>query len=140
MAQIITHRGTVENVGKGSVKVRIIQLSACSSCVARKMCNSSEQKEKHVDVTVSEGEHFQTGDEVMLTGTLKMGLRAVVLAYAVPLVLLLAALFLSIRLTGDEPLGALTALLVLVAYYGVLYVNKSRLTKKFSFTIKHLNK
>lgn len=140
MAQIITHRGTVENVDKGFVKVRIVQLSACSSCVARKMCNSSEQKEKQVEVTVPEGECFQVGDEVMLTGTLKMGLRAVVLAYALPLVLLLAVLFLSVRLTGSEPMGALLALLALVVYYGGLYMNKSRLTKKFSFTIKHLNK
>lgn len=139
MAQIITHRGTVENVGKGYVKVRIVQLSACSSCVAKKMCNSSEQKEKSIDVMTDEGEHYRVGDEVVLTGTLKMGLKAVVLAYAIPLILLLAVLFLSVHLTGDEPLGALAALVSLSLYYGLLYINRSRLTKKFSFTIKHLN-
>ncbi len=139
MAQIITHRGTVENVGKGRVEVRIVQLSACSSCVAKKMCNSSEQKEKLIDVKVPEGEHYQVGDEVMLTGTLKMGLRAVVLAYAIPLALLVAVLFLLVHLTGDEPLSALAALVALAVYYGLLYMNRARLTKKFSFTIKHLN-
>lgn len=139
MAQIITHRGTVENVGKGRVEVRIVQLSACSSCVAKKMCNSSEQKEKLIDVKVPEGEHFKAGDEVVLTGTLKMGLRAVVLAYAIPLVLLVAVLFLLVHLTGDEPLSALAALVALAAYYGLLYMNRTRLTRKFSFTIKHLN-
>ena len=139
MAQIITHRGTVENVGKGQVRVSIVQLSACSSCVAKKLCNSSEQKEKWVDVAVAESERYKIGDEVLLTGTLKMGLKAVVLAYVVPLVLLLAVLFLSVHLTGDEPLGALLSLVALAAYYGALYLNKSRLTRKFSFTIKHLN-
>lgn len=139
MAQIITHRGTVENVGKGYVKVRIVQLSACSSCVAKKMCNSSEQKEKSVDVVVGEGEHYHIGDEVMLTGTLKMGLKAVVLAYAVPLLLLSAVLFLSVHFTGDEPLGALVSLSALALYYGLLYVNRTRLNRNFSFTIKHLN-
>lgn len=139
MAKNITHRGTVENIDNGHIKVRMVQTSACSSCAAKRLCNSSEQKEKWVDVWVSDGEHYQIGEEVMLTGTLKMGMKAVVLAYVFPLLLLLLSLFGAISMTGDEPLAALMAILVLLAYYGVLYMNRSRLTEKFSFTIKHLN-
>lgn len=139
MAQIIQHRGTVENVGKERVQVRIVQLSACSSCAAKKMCNSSEQKEKLIDVYVKGGESYLTGEEVMLTGTLRMGLKAVVLAYVIPLFLLLAVLFFTVSVLGNEPLGALLSLTALALYYGGLYMNRKALTRNFSFTIKHLN-
>ena len=109
MAQIIIHRGTVKSVKGKHICVQITQASACSSCVAKKMCNSSESKE-----------------------------TAVFWAYGAPLLLLMAVLLATLQVTTDEPLAALMALASLAVYYGVLYLNKNRLTRKFSFTIKHI--
>ena len=57
--------------------MQIIQASACSSCVAKKMCNSSESKEKLVDIVSPEAFSYQVGEEVLLTGSVEMGLKAV---------------------------------------------------------------
>ena len=138
MAQTIIHRGIVKSVRGEHIRVQITQASACSSCVATKLCNSSESKEKIIDVVSSEAFSYQTGEEVLLTGNLGMGMTAVFWAYGAPLLLLVAVLFAAFQVTAEEPLAALMALAFLAVYYAVLYLNKKKLTRKFSFVIKHI--
>ena len=129
----IKHEGIVESIGTGSCRVRILQASACSSCSARQLCRSSESKEKLIEVRG----HYPTlrvGDGVTLVGSVRQGLRASVIAYVVPLVLMVIALFIGTRLAG-EGTGALAALLVLALYYGVLYLFRDKLGKEFAFEI-----
>ena len=132
--ETISHEGIVENVGAGSCTVRILQASACSSCSARSLCRSSESKEKVIEVA---GHYptLRTGDSVTLVGTYSQGLHASFLAYIVPLVLMLFALFIGTRMGGDG-IGALAALLVLTLYYCVLYLFRDKLSKQFTFKIK----
>lgn len=132
--EAIRHEGIVESIGTECCSVRILQASACSSCSARLMCRSSESKEKLIEV---KGHYptLQVGDKVTLTGSVHQGLRASVLAYIVPLILMLIALYLGTRLGGDG-IGALAALIVLVLYYGVLYLLRDKLGKQFSFKIE----
>ena len=129
----IKHEGIVESIGTESCRVRILQASACSSCSARQLCRSSESKEKLIEVRG----HYPTlhvGDGVTLVGSVRQGLRASVIAYVVPLVLMVIALFIGTRLAG-EGTGALAALLVLALYYGVLYLFRDKLGKEFAFEI-----
>lgn len=132
--ETISHEGIVESIGTGSCRVRILQASACSSCSARQLCRSSESKEKLIEVR---GHYptLQVGDSVTLTGSVRQGLRASVLAYIVPLILMVAALFACSRLYG-EGIGALAVLLVLALYYGLLYMMRDRLGKEFEFEIE----
>ncbi|MBP5393574.1 MAG: SoxR reducing system RseC family protein [Bacteroidaceae bacterium] len=130
----IKHKGIVESIGTKSCWVRILQASACSSCEARKLCRSSESKEKLVEV---KGHYptLQVGNQVTLVGSVRQGLRASVLAYVIPLILMLVALFAGTRLGGDG-IGALAALLFLALYYGVLFLLRDKLDKQFSFKIE----
>lgn len=132
--ETISHEGIVESIGTGSCLVRILQASACSSCSARQLCRSSESKEKLIEVR---GHYptLQVGDSVTLTGSVRQGLRASVLAYIVPLILMVAVLFACSHLYG-EGIGALAALLVLALYYGLLYMMRDRLGKEFEFEIE----
>ena len=132
--ETIRHEGIVESIGANNVSVRILQASACSSCSARGLCRSSESKEKLIDVR----RHYPTlevGDSVTLQGSVRQGLRASVLAYVIPLILMTIALFIGVR-QGGEGIGALAALLVLVLYYGVLFLLRDRIEKKFEFKLE----
>ena len=82
MRQMIIHRGTVESVNGSHVSVRITQLAACSACAARRLCNSSESKEKKIDVATPDAASFSSGEEVVLAGRLSLGLQAVLWAYS----------------------------------------------------------
>ena len=134
-AETIRHEGIIESLGAEGCTVRILQASACSSCSARQLCRSSESKEKLVEVKG----HYPTlhvGDRVMLVGSVRQGLRASVLAYVVPLIIMLAVLFLVTYHYGEK-LGALAALLALALYYGVLFLLKDKLAGQFSFRIEN---
>ena len=136
MADIIKHRGVVEKVDGSHVVVRIVQTSACSACSAKGLCNASESKEKQIDIYGVQGS-YQIGDKVVVCGTTSMGMRAVLLAFGVPLLVLLLALFVTMRVTdGDALLSALVALLAVTPYYLVIYLRKDKLDKSFSFTIE----
>ena len=139
MAQNISHNGIVEKINGKHILVRICQTSACSSCVAKKLCNSSESKEKTIDIYCENPSAYTIGEEVIIVGTIGMGMSAVLWAYVIPLLLLIIALSLSIFFIHSEPLSALIAVIVLFIYYLSLYFNRNRLSKKFSFNIKPLN-
>lgn len=134
-AETIRHEGIIESLGAEGCTVRILQASACSSCSARQLCRSSESKEKLVEVKG----HYPTlhvGDRVTLVGSVRQGLRASVLAYVVPLIIMLVVLFLVTHHYGEK-LGALAALLALALYYGVLFLLKDKLAGQFSFRIEN---
>ena len=136
MTDIIKHRGRVEKVEGSHVVVRIVQTSACSACSIKGHCNASESKEKLIDV-FEVNASYQIGEEVVLLGTTSMGMQAVLLAFGVPLLILLLALAISMHLTNDDALiSSLVGLLSIVPYYLVIYFCKDKLKKTFSFTIE----
>ena len=96
----------------------------------------AEAKEKEVEVCTSGHEAYQVGQEVMLEGRLSDGRKAAMIAYGLPLLLLLPVLFISIRLTGSDTVGALCGLGVIVLYYLCIYLFfRKRLQQQFSFAI-----
>ena len=136
MADIIKHRGVVEKIEGTHVVVRIVQTSACSACSAKGLCNASESKEKQIDVYGVQAS-YRIGEEVVVCGTTSMGMRAVLLAFGVPLLILLLALFVTMRMTdGDALLSAFVALLAVMPYYLLVYFMKDKLDRTFSFTIE----
>ena len=136
MADIIKHRGLVEKIDGSHVVVRIVQTSACSACSAKGLCNASESKEKQIDV-YEVNPAYRIGEEVVLCGSTSMGMKAVFLAFGIPVLLLLAALFVTMRITdGDALLAAAVALLAVVPYYVVIYLMKDKMNKTFSFVIE----
>lgn len=140
MSDIIQHSGTVESIDGNHVRVKIVQTSACATCAAHKFCNSSESKEKMIDVYTKDATAYGVGQSVQVLGTTSMGMRAVLWAFGVPFVVLVAVLYASFMLTGgNEPLSALWALGALVVYYLILYMCRDKMTKKFVFTIKSIN-
>lgn len=136
--ELILHNGVVKLVHGQKVVVTIQQAAACSACAAKTLCSSAEAKEKDVDVFTPEASAYQVGQQVTLEGRLTDGRRAAIIAYGLPLLLMLPVLFVAIRLTGSEPLGAFSALLTVVLYYVVIYFFfRKRLQQSFSFRIKH---
>jgi uncharacterized membrane protein YjdF len=64
-------------------------------------------------------------------------MKAVLIAFVLPLILIVLALFLSIKIFSlSQSISALISLLVLSAYYFLLYKQNLFLSKQFNFTIK----
>ena len=91
MADIIKHRGIVENIDGSHIQVRIVQTSACSACSIKGHCNASESKDKLIDVYDNNPADYYKGQNVMVNGTTSMGMQAVILAFGVPFLVLFIA-------------------------------------------------
>ena len=138
MVETISHEAVVKSIDSERVCVTILQSSACSGCAAKKMCNSAEAKEKDVEVFTSDAALYRVGERVLLEGRLADGRKAALIAYGLPLILLLPVLFLSVWLSGSEALGAVWSLATVVLYYLVLFLFfRKRLQQSFSFRISH---
>ena len=135
----IKHLGIVESIQGSHLSVRIVQTSACAACSAKGHCSSADSKDKVIDIMDTAASSFRVGERVMVVGEMSMGMMAVALAFIIPFVLLVVSLFLFMALIGNELYAALLSLIILVPYYFVLWLNKTRLKQKFSFTIKPIN-
>lgn len=135
----IKHLGIVENIQDSHLSVRIVQTSACAACSAKGHCSSADSKDKIIDIIDTAASSYQVGEKVMVVGEMSMGMMAVVLAFVIPFVLLIVTLFLFMALMENELYAALLSLAILIPYYYILWLNKTRLKQKFSFTIKPIN-
>ena len=135
----IKHLGIVENIQGSHLSVRIVQTSACAACSVKGHCSSADSKDKILDIIDTAAASYQVGENVMVVGETSMGMQAVALAFIIPFVLLIFTLFLFMALIENELYVALLSLAVLVPYYYILWLNKTRLKQKFSFTIKPIN-
>ena len=140
MAEVIKHDGIVDSIEGDCIHVRIVQVSACAACGAKSLCSAAESKEKIVDVYGADTEAYRVGQRVMVEGAAAMGMKAVRLAFLFPLLLLVAAIAVAMWLTSDnEAVAALSALLLLTAYFLMLFACKKRLLNEFKFTIREID-
>ena len=132
----ISHEGVVEEVRGESVRVRIVQTSACAACKVAGHCSAAESKEKVVEVVDRRAAAaYAPGDAVVVSIEPSTGRRAVMLAFVVPFLVLVAVLVIALWVTGDEGVAAIIALASLVPYYLLLHGMEHRLARKFSFVI-----
>ena len=137
MSNKISHSGIVESVEPDCLHVRILQTSACASCKAANHCNAAENKEKTVDVYgIADTSVYRIGQEVNVTASMRVGMNAVLLAFVIPFVILLAVLFIGSRFIADEAVVALLSIACLIPYYIGLYLMRSRLRERFTFRIE----
>jgi len=133
----VEQKGIVIKKQEDKVVVKIEQKSTCSSCHARGACTSLDKKDKEIEVKTKDAENYNVGDEVTITISTKLGLKAVLIAFVLPLILLVIALFLSIKVFSlTQSLSALISLIVVAAYYFLLYKQNHLLSKEFTFSIK----
>lgn len=132
--EMIEHRGVLTAVADGSGRVLIEQASACSQCHAKSMCMAADSKEKEVDVVLAEP--LQVGDRVIVYGSSSLGMKAVLLAYVLPFVLLVAIVLLLGQVVNNEAIVGTVALLSLIPYLILLKIFSKRLNRKFVFYAK----
>ena len=136
MDELIRHEGIVLAVQDGKALVEIVQTSACSACKARSMCMSAESQEKRIDATMTEP--LNPGDRVEVMVTEKLAWKAVLLAYILPFIVMIAVVgLLEIWIHNEAVVGSI-ALCAIALYYIVLSFFRDRLQKEFSFIARKL--
>jgi sigma-E factor negative regulatory protein RseC len=131
----ISHPGVVESIADDTVFVKIVAMSACSACHAKGMCNVSEMEEKVVEIKKDPQRNYIPGENVTVSMRKTLGSKAVFLGYILPFLLMIGVLILVLFLSGDEGIAGLSAIIILVPYYWLLFLYRNNLKKAFSFRI-----
>ena len=133
----VSHRGRIVGMDPQWTTVQFEAQSACSSCHAAGLCGMSEMTEKTVQVAPDPYATYQVGDEVEVVLKASMGIKAVWIAYMIPLLVLLAVFFGASALGASELVSGLAGIASLAVYYLVVWLLRDRLQNEYVFTIKH---
>jgi len=139
MSQKISHAGIIESIQGDSIKVRIVQTSACAACKVASHCNAAESKVKLVDVVEADASRYQLGQEVVVWASKDVANRALLLGFGLPFLMMVAVLVMVLYLTDNEGVAALSALGSLVPYYFLLWWYRDRIQRGISFRIEDKN-
>jgi sigma-E factor negative regulatory protein RseC len=138
MAKKISHLGIVQSIDAKGVLVRIESAAACGACHAKGSCTMSGAQEKLVQVRPGL-QLFEVGEQVNVVMRQSLGRKAVMLAYVMPLVVLVASLLLLFSAGVPEGTAGLLSLCILAVFYVALYLFRNKLDKEFSFDIEKIS-
>lgn len=128
----LEHVGLVTDTLNGRLKISLVG-AGCSAC-HKSLCLLGDSKAKEVEIANEHG--FKAGDEVIVKINPASGYKAVALLYLVPFLLMIFSLIAMSRLGYNEGIAGLTSLLILVPYYGMIYLQKNNLRSQCSIDVE----
>jgi len=134
--ETVSHEGIVTRITDDELEIKILAQSACAACHAKSACGMGEQAEKILTVPRPKGKDFTPGQRVNVKMAIGQGNKAAILAYLIPIILLLAVLFVCLGLGLGEGLSALIGIVAMIPYYIVLYLRRDQLRQKFEYTVE----
>ena len=134
--ETVSHTGKVVAADPQLITVEIVSESACGSCHAKGLCGIGEQKVKQVVVPTPVSELYEIGEEIYVDLKASMGHKAVWIAYALPLVVLLAVILILLRAGAGELAAGLGGIAAVAVYYFCIWLLRDRLRDQYVFTIR----
>ena len=134
--ETISHEDVVTQITDDELEIKILAQSACAACHAKSACGMGEQAEKILTVPRPKDKEFTLNQKVNVKMAIGQGNKAAILAYLIPVILLLAVLFACLGLGMKEGWAALVSIVALIPYYIVLYLKRDKLKNQFEYTIE----
>ena len=134
--ETISHEGIVNKITDDELEIKILAQSACAACHAKSACGMGEQAEKILTVPRPKDKEFTLNQKVNVKMAIGQGNKAAVLAYLIPIILLLAVLFVCLGFGLSEGFSALISIVALIPYYIILYLRRDKLKNKFEYIIE----
>ncbi len=132
----ILHPGKILAIEQDQIRVSFTTQGACGGCAARSKCGMVDSSQREVVVAAQRGVSYQIGQEVNVSISYQMGVMSVVVAYIIPLIVLIAILAVAVHLGVNEGIAALISLGSVALYFVGVYLLRSRLDKQIKFTIE----
>ena len=139
----IEHEGIIREISNDFITVEIVNKSACAACHAKGFCVAGEEETRYVDVPYDIStlvEEYKVGDQVNLVLNQSLGVTAVFISYAVPLVILILLLLILSNTGLSELAVGLLSLAGVAVYYLFVFLFRDRLERIFTFSIEKINR
>ncbi|MDR2885702.1 MAG: SoxR reducing system RseC family protein [Rikenellaceae bacterium] len=132
----VEHTVTIEHIDGEAVDVVMHVEGACQSCKAQKLCGMDEGGEKRVTIHTDLAGEFAVGEQVVVSITREMSVKAVAVAYIYPFILMLVTLLVLLESGVTELVAGLASLGVLAAYFFVVWLLRGRIEKQMVFKLR----
>jgi len=132
----ICREGIVRAINGNEITVEVIVSSACSGCHAKSICIPSDHRQERIVVQNTRNERYEVGETVELLLETSAGNKAVILAYVLPLFVLLLLLFGCYALTHKELLSVGVGVIGVIVYYLVLKSASKKVERGITFGIR----
>ena len=133
---VIRHAGKVVSVSGSQLKVEILAQTACAGCHTRAVCGASDGRTRVIPVRRQDDGSIAVGDDVDVIIRQGQGFKAVLIAYLIPLFILLVLLLTLPMFFENELVTGLGALGFVALYYLVLAQFRDKLNSGFIFTVE----
>lgn len=134
----VTHTGIVKSKTGQGIKVSIVVQSGCASCQIKGTCSMSEQSDKELDI-ICDPLLYHIGQHVKIKLKASQGFNALFLGYILPFVILILTMIVTSKITTNEGIIGIAAILSLIPYYSLLYIYRNKIKKKFTYVVQPLN-
>lgn len=134
LSSTIEHLGVIKDITPKSIKVSLLNVSACSTCHTKATCAVSDVDNKIIDV-INSGQEIKKGETVKVIFQKSLGPLALFLGYLLPFIILMLVLIGSWIFMNDEVFAGVASLLSVGAYYLALTLFRDKLKGTFTFKI-----
>lgn len=132
----IEHEGTIVAINGQKLSVEIINRSMCDNCHAQKICLSTEENRKIIEVENDDKHTYNVGDTITIIGGSNTAIFAILIAYVIPIILLMTIIILLTKYGFNDNEIGLWAIGSLIPYYVILYLTKNTHKKQLNFKVK----
>lgn len=131
----IRQSATVIRVDTTEIEVEVCRPEACAACKAKSVCSEGGGQGKRMTLA-NDGQGYQLGEQITLVMRRSAGLKAVVIAYLVPVILVVAALLVFQTVQIKETVAAISTLVLLGLYFLVIRLLRGRLNRELTIEIE----
>ena len=134
----VCSQAVVKEVQDTYIIAEIVVQSACAACHAKGACGVSERKQEKLKIDLPNPEIFTVGEVVSVEMKQTLGMKAVVIAYLFPFIVLALGLFVTYALTKQELISVGVSFGLTAIYYFIISKLKDKFEKEFVFSIKKM--
>lgn len=131
----IRQSATVIRVDASEIEVEVCRPDACAACKAKSVCSEGGGQGKRMTL-LNDGQGYRVGEQITLVMRRSSGLKAVVIAYLVPVFLIVAVLLIFQATHLNETLSALLTLAILGLYFLVIRLLGGRIKRELTIEIE----
>lgn len=132
----VAHSGTVTEVSGGYYTIKIVSMSLCAACHAKDACPSSDKKDKYITIAKERCRELNVGETVNVVISLKSGEKAFVIAYTIPIVLIILSVVVLKVFEVNQGVSILVILAILACYFWGLYKLRGKIEKKIKIKVE----
>lgn len=131
----IRQSATVIRADASEIEVEVCRPEACAACKAKSVCSDGGGQGKRMTL-VNDGQGYRVGEQVTLIMRRSSGLKAVVIAYLVPVFLIVAALLTFQAMQVKDIIAAMTTLGILGLYFLIIRLLRGRINRELTIEIE----